>query len=76
MHYITRISDGGTEVLDFHHPQKIIESLEMLSLELSDQPEPLGQLLAEYRDALKYGVKTGKAAKPYMPHWSHCFVDA
>lgn len=76
LHYVMRISDGENKVLEFHHFHKAMESLKGFSLELSDQPEPLGPILAEYRDALKYGVKKGKVAKPYMPHLSQCFVDA
>lgn len=33
------------------------------SLELSDQPEPLEQIVADCSETLTYGVKTGKVAK-------------
>lgn len=76
LHYIMGICDKENKILEFHHPHKVMESLKGFSLELSDQPESLESILAEYRDTLKYGVKTGKVAKPYMPHLLHCFVDA
>lgn len=53
-----------------------MESLTGFSMELFDQPEPLGPVLAEIRDAVKYGVETDKVAKPYIPHLSHVFLDA
>lgn len=76
LHYIMRIFDRENQVLEFHHLHKIMESLTGFSLELFDQPEPLGPVLAEYRDSLKYGVETDKVAKPYIPHLSHVFLDA
>ncbi|KAM7378677.1 hypothetical protein PAMP_004283 [Pampus punctatissimus] len=46
-------------VLDFHHPHQLKEGLEGFSLDLSDQPETLEQILVDCRDTLKYGVNTG-----------------
>uniref|UniRef100_A0A670ICG0 Glutamate decarboxylase 1 n=1 Tax=Podarcis muralis TaxID=64176 RepID=A0A670ICG0_PODMU len=57
--YIKKTYDGKTKVLDFHHPHQLLEGLEGFSVELSDQPEPLEQILVDCRDTLKYGVKTG-----------------
>ncbi|KAF7654318.1 hypothetical protein LDENG_00071450 [Lucifuga dentata] len=57
--YICKSSQRGSKVLDFHHPHQLKEGLEGFSLDLSDQPETLEQILVDCRDALKYGVKTG-----------------
>ncbi|XP_053106543.1 glutamate decarboxylase 1-like isoform X2 [Hemicordylus capensis] len=57
--YIKKTYDGKNKVLDFHHPHQLLEGLEGFSVELSDQPEPLEQILVDCRDTLKYGVKTG-----------------
>ncbi|XP_033010311.1 glutamate decarboxylase 1-like isoform X1 [Lacerta agilis] len=57
--YIKKTYDGKAKVLDFHHPHQLLEGLEGFSVELSDQPEPLEQILVDCRDTLKYGVKTG-----------------
>ncbi|KAM6210909.1 LOW QUALITY PROTEIN: glutamate decarboxylase 1-like [Sarcoramphus papa] len=56
--YIKRTCDRE-KVLDFHYPHQLLEGLEGFSLELSDQTEPLEQMLADYGDTLKYRVKTG-----------------
>lgn len=57
--YIKKTHDGKSKVLDFHHPHQFLEGLEGFSLELSDQPQPLEQILVDCQDTLKYGVKTG-----------------
>ncbi|KAM4689211.1 glutamate decarboxylase 1-like [Discoglossus pictus] len=57
--YIKRTYNGKSKVLDFHHPHQLLEGLEGFNLELSDQPEPLEQILVDCTDTLKYGVKTG-----------------
>ncbi|XP_044282565.1 glutamate decarboxylase 1-like [Varanus komodoensis] len=57
--YIKKTYDRKSKVLDFHHPHQLLEGLEGFSLELSDHPEPLEQILVDCRDTLKYGVKTG-----------------
>ncbi|XP_029442995.1 glutamate decarboxylase 1-like [Rhinatrema bivittatum] len=57
--YIKKTFDGKSKVLDFHHPHQLLDGLEGFSLELSDKPEPLEQILVDCRDTLKYGVKTG-----------------
>ncbi|PKU39691.1 glutamate decarboxylase 1-like [Limosa lapponica baueri] len=59
LRYIKRIYDGE-KVLDFHHPRQLLEGFEGFSLELSDRPKPLEQILTDYRDTIKYGIKTGK----------------
>uniref|UniRef100_A0A665VL67 Zgc:163121 n=1 Tax=Echeneis naucrates TaxID=173247 RepID=A0A665VL67_ECHNA len=57
--YISKTSQRSTKVLDFHHPHQLKEGLEGFSLDLSDQPETLEQILVDCRDTLKYGVSTG-----------------
>ncbi|XP_071392249.1 glutamate decarboxylase 1 [Centroberyx affinis] len=57
--YICKSSQRSSKVLDFHHPHQLKEGLEGFSLDLSDQPETLEQILVDCRDTLKYGVKTG-----------------
>uniref|UniRef100_A0AAY4A3R1 Glutamate decarboxylase n=1 Tax=Denticeps clupeoides TaxID=299321 RepID=A0AAY4A3R1_9TELE len=57
--YMCKLFKRSTKVLDFHHPHQLKEGLEGFTLELSDQPENLEQLLVDCRDTLKYGVKTG-----------------
>ncbi|ETE59094.1 Glutamate decarboxylase 2, partial [Ophiophagus hannah] len=57
--YIKKAVDRKSKVLDFHHPHQLLEGLEGFTLELSDHPEPLEQILVDCRDTLKYGVKTG-----------------
>uniref|UniRef100_A0A8D0GMB7 Glutamate decarboxylase 1 n=1 Tax=Sphenodon punctatus TaxID=8508 RepID=A0A8D0GMB7_SPHPU len=57
--YIKKTYDRKSKVLDFHHQHQLLEGLEGFSLELSDQPQPLEQILVDCRDTLKYGVKTG-----------------
>lgn len=59
LNYIKKTHDGKSKVLDFHHPHQFLEGLEGFSLELSDQPQPLEQILVDCQDTLKYGVKTG-----------------
>ncbi|KAM4705046.1 glutamate decarboxylase 1-like [Rhinophrynus dorsalis] len=59
LNHITKTFDGKSKILDFHHPHQLLEGLEGFNLELSDQPEPLEQILVDCRDTLKYGVKTG-----------------
>ncbi|XP_075996321.1 glutamate decarboxylase 1 [Genypterus blacodes] len=57
--YICKSSQRSSKVLDFHHPHQLKEGLEGFSLDLSDQPETLEQILVDCRDTLKYSVKTG-----------------
>lgn len=59
LHYIQKTFDVKSKVLDFHHPHQLLEGLDGFSLELSDHPESLEQLLVDCTDTLKYGVKTG-----------------
>ncbi len=55
--FITKSNDRDEKVVDFYHP---IELKKVLDLKLSEQPEPLGKLLEDCRQALKYQVKTGR----------------
>ncbi|XP_028909514.1 glutamate decarboxylase 1-like isoform X1 [Ornithorhynchus anatinus] len=57
--YIRKTYDEKSKILDFHHPHQLLEGLDGFSLAVSDQPEPLEQILVDCRDTLKYGVKTG-----------------
>ncbi|KAA8587581.1 hypothetical protein FQN60_016443 [Etheostoma spectabile] len=57
--YISKSSQRGSKILDFHHPHQLKEGLEGFSLDLPDQPETLEQILVDCRDTLKYGVSTG-----------------
>ncbi|NWH53286.1 DCE1 decarboxylase, partial [Fregata magnificens] len=57
--YIKRTYDGGNKVLGFHHSHQLLEGLEGFSWELSDQLESFEQMLADCRDNLIYGIKTG-----------------
>ncbi|XP_005998730.1 glutamate decarboxylase 1-like [Latimeria chalumnae] len=59
LNYIRRMFDRESKVLDFHYPHQLLDGLEGFSLELSDEPEPLEQILVDCQDTLKYGVKTG-----------------
>ncbi|KAK1173961.1 glutamate decarboxylase 1-like [Acipenser oxyrinchus oxyrinchus] len=59
LNYVSKSFDRNTKVLDFHYPHQLKDGLEGFSLELSDNPENLEQLLVDCRDTLKYGVKTG-----------------
>uniref|UniRef100_A0A8C5QAR3 Glutamate decarboxylase 1 n=1 Tax=Leptobrachium leishanense TaxID=445787 RepID=A0A8C5QAR3_9ANUR len=70
--YIKKNYSGKCKVLDFHHPHQILEGLEGFNLELSDQPEPLEQILVDCRDTLKYGIKT---AHPCFFNQLSCGLD-
>uniref|UniRef100_A0A8C4X5U1 Glutamate decarboxylase 1-like n=1 Tax=Erpetoichthys calabaricus TaxID=27687 RepID=A0A8C4X5U1_ERPCA len=59
LNYVCASFDRKNKVLDFHHPHQLKEGIEGFSLDLSDEPENLDQLLVDCRDTLKYGVKTG-----------------
>uniref|UniRef100_A0A8C8XTU9 Glutamate decarboxylase 1 n=1 Tax=Panthera leo TaxID=9689 RepID=A0A8C8XTU9_PANLE len=59
LHYIKKMFDVKSKILDFHHPHQLLEGLDGFNLELSDHPESLEQLLVDCTDTLKYGVKTG-----------------
>ncbi|XP_058874745.1 glutamate decarboxylase 1-like isoform X4 [Acipenser ruthenus] len=59
LNYVSKSFDRNTKVLDFHYPHQLKDGLDGFSLELSDNPENLEQLLVDCRDTLKYGVKTG-----------------
>jgi len=56
LNFITDTNDRSSKVLNFHHPDKLKDKLD---LDIPDKPLTLDQLLEDCRDALKYGVKTG-----------------
>ncbi|XP_028986654.1 glutamate decarboxylase 1 isoform X2 [Betta splendens] len=57
--YICKTNQRSTKVLDYHHPHQLKEGLEGFTLQLTDQPETLEQILVDCRDTLKYGVNSG-----------------
>ena len=54
--YIRKSNDRSNKILDFHHPDQLIESID---LSLPDKPQNLDQILVDCKDTLKYQVKTG-----------------
>lgn len=56
MDYIKKSNDRSNKILDFHHPDQILESMDF---SLPDKPQNLDQILVDCKDALKYQVKTG-----------------
>lgn len=54
--FLRKTYDRSTKILDFHHPEQL---LEVLDLTLPAQPQNLSQLLADCRDTLTYQVKIG-----------------
>ena len=56
LEYMKTTFDRSSKILDFHHPEQL---LEILDLTLPNEPQNLDQLLADCRDTLKYQVKTG-----------------
>lgn len=56
--YIKAENDRGTKVLEFHHPNDLMQ---LLDLELPDNGLTLQQLLLDCSTTLKYQVKTGKS---------------
>ena len=55
--YMGTTFDRSSKILDFHHPEQL---LELLDLTLPNEPQNIDQLLADCRDTLKYQVKTGQ----------------
>ena len=55
--FITDTNNRDSKVVDFYHPDKLKEKLD---LEIPEKPLSLDQLLEDCRDTLKYQVKTGK----------------
>lgn len=56
MDFLHKTFDRSSKILDFHHPEQL---LEILDLTLPNQPKNIDQLLADCRDTLTYQVKTG-----------------
>jgi len=56
MDYLHSTYDRDSKILDFHHPEQL---LEILDLTLPNQGKNIEQLMADCRDTLKYQVKTG-----------------
>lgn len=56
MDYLHNSFDRSEKILDFHHPEQL---LEILDLTLPNQPQNIEQLMNDCRDILKYQVKTG-----------------
>ena len=57
MDYIKKSNDRSHKIVDFHHPDQILEAMDF---SLPDKPQNLDQVLVDCKDALKYQVKTGK----------------
>lgn len=57
MDYIKDENDRSTKVLDFHHPEKMKN---LLDLDVPDQGVTLQQLVKDCAITLKYQVRTGK----------------
>jgi glutamate decarboxylase len=55
--FIDKTNDRNEKILDFHHPDQLLEVMDM---SLPDNPQNLDQLLTDCKDTLKYQVKTGK----------------
>jgi len=58
LEYMKTTFDRSSKILDFHHPEQL---LEILDLTLPNEPQNIDQLLADCRDTLKYQVKTGQS---------------
>lgn len=56
MDYIKKSNDRSHKILDFHHPDQL---LEVMDFSLPEKPQNLDQILVDCKDALKYQVKTG-----------------
>ena len=61
MDYIKKSNDRNNKILDFHHPEQILEAMDF---SLPDKPQNLDQILVDCKDALKYQVKTGTYKPP------------
>lgn len=61
--FLRKSYDRQTRILDFHHPEQL---LEVLDLTLPAQPQNLNQLLADCRDTLTYQVKVGQCFKLFL----------
>ncbi|KAK0163060.1 hypothetical protein PV327_006771 [Microctonus hyperodae] len=67
--YIKAENDRGTKVLEFHHPNDLMQ---LLDLELPDNGLTLQQLLLDCSTTLKYQVKTGH---PHYFNQLSCGLD-
>ena len=56
MDFIKKSNDRSNKILDFHHPDQLLDAID---LSVPDQPQNLDQILVDCKDALKYQVKTG-----------------
>lgn len=54
--YVLVQNDREEKILDFHHPE---EMLELLDMNLTKDPVSLQQLVVDCANTLKYQVKTG-----------------
>ncbi|KAG0427666.1 hypothetical protein HPB47_025295, partial [Ixodes persulcatus] len=54
--YVDQQQDRSSKILDFHMPDKLMQ---MLDLDLPEDPLDLGQLFKDCSDALKFQVRTG-----------------
>jgi len=54
--YIKKSNDRSNKILDFHHPDQILEAMDF---SLPEKPQPLDQIFVDCKDTLKYQVKTG-----------------
>ncbi|CAN8013284.1 unnamed protein product, partial [Ixodes persulcatus] len=55
--YVDQQQDRSSKILDFHMPDKLMQ---MLDLDLPEDPLDLGQLFKDCSDALKFQVRTGE----------------
>ena len=54
--YIKKSNDRSSKILDFHHPDQILETMDF---SLPEKAQPLDQIFVDCKDTLKYQVKTG-----------------
>lgn len=58
MDFIKETNDRNCKVLEFHHPDKMRQ---LLDLDIPDQGLPLQQLIEDCAKTLKYQVRTGNS---------------
>ncbi|KAH8023557.1 hypothetical protein HPB51_014806 [Rhipicephalus microplus] len=54
--YVDQQQDRSSKILDFHMPEELMQ---ILDLELPDEPQPLQRVLGDCAEALKHQVRTG-----------------
>ncbi|XP_077524610.1 glutamate decarboxylase [Amblyomma americanum] len=54
--YVEQQQDRSSKILDFHMPEELMQ---ILDLDLPQDPQPLQRVLADCAQALKYQVRTG-----------------